>query len=245
MPESTNSQPEPLKELRFISTHLTSVSNPSRFLVRYGAAVRSYLRALLPTRDDADEVEQEFLLQVMAKGLPTLAPDRGYFRHYLIAVVRNAAFTYLRKRSRRPAVAGDLSQVPTESAAESEWQRNWRECLLQNTWNALRDHQKRNKGNLCHSVLKHFVENTNKDSTALAAKVSTTTGQVLSAEAFRKQLSRARQKFAELLIDEVSRTITNVTPELLEDELHDLDLMKYVRTLMPPNRSLGIFPGLD
>ena len=57
------------RELKLISTHSTALSTPSRFVIRYGAAVRMYLRALLPTQDDADEVEQEFLLQVVEKGL--------------------------------------------------------------------------------------------------------------------------------------------------------------------------------
>ena len=221
------------RRLNFISTHWTTVSNPTRFVTRYGAAVRAYLRALLPTRDDADEVEQDFLLQVVAKGFPTVAPSRGQFRHYLISVVRNSAYAFLRKRSKRPAIAVDLSFVPTEPTAEREWQLQWRECVLQNTWNALRDHQKRNKDNLFHSVLKASVEQPDEDSTELAARVSETTGQSLSPAAFRKQRSRARQRFAELLIEELSRTITNVTSELLEEELRDLNLLKFVKKQLP------------
>ncbi|NQV25162.1 MAG: hypothetical protein HQ518_12430 [Rhodopirellula sp.] len=242
--KSSESQSGRPRELKLISTHWTTISNPSRFVTRYGAAVRAYLRALLPTRDDADDVEQEFLLQVVAKGFPTVAPGRGQFRHYLIVVVRNAAFGYLRRRSKSPAVAADLSyvadlsSVATESTADLEWQRSWRECVLQNTWHALRDHQKKTKGNQFHAVLKASIEHPEEDSTALAARVSESSGQTLSAESFRKQLSRARVRFGELLIEEVSRTITNVTPELLVEELQNLDLMKYVRTLLPEsNRS--------
>ncbi len=221
------------RELKLISTHWTTVANPSRFVTRYGAAVRAYLRALLPTRDDADEVEQEFLLQVVEKGFPTVAPGRGLFRHYLITIVRNAAFAHLRKRSKQPVVLSDLSHIPSESSADREWQSSWRECVLQNTWNALREHQKKAKGNLFHTALKASIEHPGEDSTALAARVSVAAGQTLSAESFRKQLSRARQRFGELLIEEVSRTITNVTPALLEKELQELDLMKYVKALLP------------
>lgn len=229
MPDFRDPLAEQPRDLQYISTHWTTLSNPSRFVTRYGAAVRAYLRALLPTQDDADDVEQEFLLQVVAKGFPTVAPGRGHFRHYLIAVVRNAAYTHLRKRAKQPATAADLSCLPAESSADREWQRTWRECVLQNTWHALRDHQKRNKGNLCHTVLKTYIEHEDEDSTALAARVSHATGQVLSAAAFRQQLSRARQRFAELLVEEVANTITHVTPELLEQELRELDLLKYVR----------------
>jgi DNA-directed RNA polymerase specialized sigma24 family protein len=221
------------RELKFISTHWTTVSNPSRFVTRYGAAVRAYLRALLPTRDDADEVEQKFLLQVVEKGFPTAAPGRGHFRHYLITIVKNAALGHLRKESKRAASRPDLSQFPAEVTADREWQISWRECVLQNTWHALRDHQKKSKGNLFHAVLKAFVEHPQEDSPKLAARVSQTTGHVLSAEAFRQQLRGARQRFGELLIEEVSNTITNVTPELLGEELRDLDLLKYVKKQLP------------
>lgn len=233
MTEAADRSADQPREIKLISTHWTSLSNPTRFVTRYGGAVRAYLRALLPTHDDADEVEQEFLLQVVAKGFPTAAPGRGQFRHYLISIVRNAAYSHLRKQSRRPAVLGDLSLVPAESTAQREWLRGWRECLLQNAWHALRDHQKRRPGNLFHVVLKAAVDHPEEDSVALAARVSQLTGQTLTAEAFRKQRSRARQRFAELLVKEVSRTITNVTPELLGEELRELDLLRYLRTTLP------------
>lgn len=195
--------------------------------------MRAYLRALLPTRDDADEVEQGFLLQVVEKGFPTVTPGRGHFRHYLITIVKNAAIGHLRRQSKRVASIPDLSQIPAEATADREWQLSWRECVLQNTWNALRDHQKRSKGNLFHAVLKAYVEHGQEDSRMLAARVSQSTGRALSPEAFRQQLRGARQKFGELLIEEVSNTITNATPDLLAEELRDLDLLKYVKDQLP------------
>ncbi len=220
-------------ELRLISTHLSALSSPSRFVLRYGAAVRAYLQALLPTQDDADEVEQEFLLRVVEKGIPVGNRADGRYRHYLIATVRNSAFRYLRTVARRPALAEDLTFVSADSSAELQWDRYWRNCVLQSTWQALRDHEACNQGNLFHTVLKSFVENPENDSNELAKRISAASGQRLSAEAFRKRLSRARHKFAQLLVAEVSRTIADATPERVSEELQELDLMKYVRTIMP------------
>lgn len=230
MTESNEQEVERARTLQHISTHWTAIDDPCRFVTRYGAAVRAYLRALLPSQDDADEVEQELLLQVVARGFPTVAPGRGHFRHYLITIVRNAAFTHVRRQNRRPMLAPDLSHVAEESQADGEWQRTWRECVLRSAWNALRDHQKRVKGNLFHTVLKAHVDYPQEDSAKLATRVASMSKQSLTAEAFRKQLSRARQRFAELLVEEVARTITHVTPELLNEELRDLDLLKYVET---------------
>jgi alpha-ketoglutarate-dependent taurine dioxygenase len=82
---------------------------------------------------------------------------------------------------------------------------------------------------LFHTVLRTSIKHSEEDSSMLAIRVSSATGQELSAEAFRKQLSRARRKFGELLIHEVARTMSHVTPESLEEELSSLDLLKYVR----------------
>ncbi len=230
--ESSSEVIERPRELKLISTHWTMVSNPSRFVTRYGAAVRTYLRALLPTRHDADDVEQEFLLQVVERGFPTVVPGRGYFRHYLIAVVRNAAMGHLKRQTKQTLPSADFAQMAAESDAAREWQQSWRECVLQNTWHALRDHQKRTTGNQFHAVLKVAVDHPEEDSVSQAARVSASSGQELSPDAFRKQLSRARRKFGELLIQEVSRTINDVTPQLLEEELRDLDLLKYVKGML-------------
>lgn len=236
MSDSSGISSDRPRELKLITTHWTTVSNPSRFVIRYGAAVRAYLRALLPARDDADEVEQEFLLQVVEKGFPTAAPGRGHFRHYLITIVKNAAIGHLRRKSKQIPMLADLSHLPACATADHEWHVSWRECVLENTWHALREHQKKSNGNQFHSVLKAIVEHPQDHSPALAVRVSESTGQTLSPEAFRQQLSGARRRFRELLIEEVSRTITNVTPELLADELRDLDLMRYVKGLLPESR---------
>ena len=93
----------------------------------------------------------------------------------------------------------------------------------------MRDHERRQKGNLFHTVLRAAVDFPDEDSESLARRVSEATGNPLTAAAFRQQRHRARRRFAELLVEEVARTITNVTPELLAEELQELDLIKYVR----------------
>lgn len=219
-----------------ISTHLTSVTDSQRFVLRYGTSIRAYLRALLPTEDAADEVEQEFMLRVVEKGFPKLVPGRGRFRDYLNVAVRNAAMAWFRKRRQEPHLVADLSQVPTAELAETESQLAWRECVLQSAWHGLRDHQMRTKGNLFHSVLRAATDFPDEDSAELAARVSAESGQPLTADAFRKQLSRARRRFAELLVAEVSQTIKDPTPELVEDELRELNFIKFVRAMLLRDR---------
>lgn len=212
-----------------ITTNTSILADPARFVKRYGAAIHAYLTALIASEHDAEEVEQDLLLQVVERGFPDGMGRRGKFRYYLMTVVRNAALAYFRKKSRRPVTVADLSSIPAAEIADRAWDRSWRECVMKNAWLALRKHEQRNPGNLFHSVLRTSIKHGDEDSTTLAVRVSCATGQELSAEAFRKQLSRARRKYGELLIDEVARTMSHVTPETLEEELSSLDLLKYVR----------------
>jgi len=232
MPESTMcDRAEMQEELRFISTHLSALTSPSRFVLRYGAAVKAYLRAILPTQDDAEEVEQDFLLRILEKGIPVGDRSNGRYRHYLIAIVKNAALRYLSNRSRRPQGLTELALLSLQSKAERQWHQEWRSCVLQRTWQALKDHEAANPGNLFHTVLLNVVQNSIASSEELAEQISMASGQSLTAEAFRKQLSRARRMFAQLLITEVARTIRDVTPEHISDELQELDLLRYVQSI--------------
>lgn len=215
--------------LRMISTVTADIADPSRFVTRYGDAIRAYLRALIPNSHDADEVEQEFLLRVIERGFPDGQGRRGPFRYYLMTSVRNAALGYFRKSQRRPMNVADLSLIPAAEIADREWNRKWRECVLKNAWMALRQHEQRNPGNLCHTVLRTSVKHAEEDSMMLAVRVYSLTGQEMTPEAFRKQLSRARRRFGDLIVQEVSRTLSSATEETIDEELQSLDLLKYVR----------------
>jgi RNA polymerase sigma-70 factor (ECF subfamily) len=105
--------------------------------------------------------------------------------------------------------------------------------MLGRVWQALDQHQRQSAGNLFFTVLRVSCDHPEEDSKALAARVSALTGKPLKPDAFRKQLSRARRQFAELLIAEVEQTLEEPTPEGVEEELIDVGLMEYVREFLP------------
>jgi RNA polymerase sigma factor (sigma-70 family) len=215
----------PKSALDLISTRWAAVKDPVRFLMRYGRAIRKYLDALLKNTHDTDDVSQDFLLRVLEHGFAGADPDRGRFRDYLKRAVRNAALTRLRRKASTPVTPGMLEDL----AAEEEFVRDWRRCLLDRAWRGLESHQRRSPGNLFHTVLRLAVDHPEEDSEQLAARAAERSGRPLRADAFRKQLSRARKLFAQLLIQEVAQTLEKPTPELLEEELAELGLMEYVR----------------
>lgn len=224
-----------------ISTCWPLIADPVQFTLRYAPAIERYLQTLLRDGHDAEEVLQEFLLRGLEQGFFRGAELRGRFRDYLKRAVRNAAVDHLRRR--RVPIEGrvDLTEVPMPGSeqADREWVVEWRECVLARAWEGLYAHQRRSPGNLFHTVLQATMRDPEANSTTLALQVSEATGQPLTAHAFRKQLSRARRLFAELILEEVRHTLPEPTREGIEDELAALSLLTYLRNLLPDTFSAG------
>lgn len=232
-----------------ISTRWTLIHDPKVFIQRYAPAIRNYLGALIKNPHDAEEVAQDFFLKALRHGFSGANPDRGRFRDYLKIAVRNAAMTHLRRRPTPQAGAFEIARlsVPDEAAraADAEWVSDWRRCTLERAWQALDKYQRRFPGNLYHTVLRLAADHAGEDSKALAARVAQADGRDFSAEAYRKQLSRARHMFAELLVLEIRQTLEKPTPERIEEELIEVGLMEYVRDFLPADwRQSGMLVGL-
>jgi hypothetical protein len=219
--------------LEQISTHWPLIHDPLQFVLRYSPAIQRYLAAILPNPDQREEVVQDFLVRVLERGFVEERLTQGRFRDYLKAAVRNAALTFLRKR--RPLQAGDelLAALAAPDAgthaADRAWREQWRQTLLDQVWDQLDRHERQHPANLCYTVLRLRLDQPDADSDALAALAAQQSGRPLSPEAYRKQLSRARRLFTEVLLEEVRRTLTEPSAERVEEELADLELLEYVR----------------
>ncbi len=231
-------EPSPVGQtmLEEIPTRWSEVSDPLQFVLRYALAVQRYLSVLVKNEHDAEDVAQGFLLRVVSRPFSQEFLRGGRFRDYLKAALRNEALTHFRRRSRRPTEAADLDHYPapdTERAAEQEWLAGWRNCLLQRAWEHLERHEREAPDGLAYTVLRLAVDHPEEDSTALAARAAAASGRALRAEAFRKQLSRARRHFAQYLVQAVRQTLESPRVEDILEELTVLGLMEYVRDFLP------------
>jgi RNA polymerase sigma-70 factor (ECF subfamily) len=237
-PASREHPPPP--RLDQIETDWAVVCEPAHVVARYADAIHDYLRALLRAPEDAEEVAQEFFLRLAECGLPHPRQERGRFRDYLKKAVRNAALNYLRgkqRAERRRAGLASLSELEApQPILDQEWVLHWRDCLLRRAWQGLKAHQQQAPDGLFYTVLRLAAGHPLKDSRALAMRAARLSGRALSPEAFRKQLSRARRKFAALLLAEVRQTLDTPSREQIEEELIHLGLMPYVRDFLPTAR---------
>jgi RNA polymerase sigma-70 factor (ECF subfamily) len=228
--ESAAPSAEGVENLDLITTHWSTLRDSNRFLIRYAQAVRSYVLALVGNAEDADDVAHDFFVRVVERGFERADPDRGRFRDYLKIAVRNAALSHLRRKQRQPRTLEALEcRVPDpECAADREWLRQWQACVLERAWRALERHQRGSPDNLCHTVLRVHVDHPEDDSQALADRAAAASGRPLSPDAYRKQLSRARRRFAQLVVDEVVQTLHCPTSDEILEELAEIGLLDHV-----------------
>jgi hypothetical protein len=241
--ENPSPQPgEGRSTLEQISTRWPLITDPLQFVLRYAPAARRYLAAMVSNPHDAEDVAQTFLLHMVQHPFTPSQVPSGRFRSYLKAVLRNLALTHFRRASRQAQQAPNLEMVPdphTESDADAAWLAEWRHCLLKRVWERLEQHEQAAPEGLAYSVLRLATDHHGEDSTALAARVSAQTGKPIRADTFRKRLSRARRRFAQLLVQEIQQTLERPGLSEVVEELRDLGLMEYVNDFLPKSFQEG------
>ena len=216
-------------DLEHISTQWSQLGDANVFVLRYTSAIENYLRRILTTDDEVQEVLQAFLVRVLERGFEHADPDKGRFRHYLSRSVRNAARTYQRSRSRSKSHQS-ICEEPSESSEplDAIWQKEWHECIMNRAMQRLRHREQTSDGNLGHSALQLHLASPSEDSRALANQLSEKVGREVSSAVFRKQLSRARKSLAEFLVQEVAETVDSTSKDDLRNELREVGLWRYV-----------------
>ncbi len=209
--------------------------------LRYRRAIRGYLGALLKDDQDADEVAQMVLVKLLQGDFARATPDRGRFRDYLKVAVRNTALTHLRRKD--SPLRHELADDTAACGGDEEWLADWRRTVLDRAWDLLQEHERSRPGNLAYTLLRLLADHPDDDSEQLAERVSAILGRPIRADAVRKQISRARRKFAELLLDEVAETLDEPSPDRVEEELIETGLMDHVRDFLPENWKTSFRPG--
>jgi RNA polymerase sigma-70 factor (ECF subfamily) len=205
-------------------------------LRRYSAAIYRYLLSALRDPNAADEVFQEFALRFVQGLFRRADPERGRFRHFIKNSLHNLILTYHQKQNRRPQalpndIASPAASVQRDSELDREFNQNWRDEVLARTWEALARLQAET-GKPYHDVLRFRASNPKMPSAQMAAALSARLGQSFTDAGVRQALHRAREKFADLLLDEVARSLGTNDSERLREELADLGLLPYCQAAL-------------
>jgi RNA polymerase sigma-70 factor (ECF subfamily) len=193
-----------------------------RLMQRYCGAAYRYLLGALRDEDAAMDLFQDFALRFVRGDFCQASAGRGRFRDYVKTALCNLVTDYHRKRQARPLPLPADVAAPAEDAGEDDdFLKSWRAELLSKIWLALAEAQP-----TLHAVLLAHVKQPDAVAAELAEQMSVSLGRPVAAGNIRVMLHRARARFAELLIAEVSHYLGSPTEAQLREELHTLRLLK-------------------
>jgi len=98
-------------------------------------------------------------------------------------------------------------------------------------WQAL-EPSRRNRDSCFYTVLRFRADHPDLRSGNIAEELSGQLGKSLTAAGVRKTLERARDRFADLLLDEIAQAVDAPTRERLEEELIDLGLLEHCKSAL-------------
>jgi RNA polymerase sigma factor (sigma-70 family) len=207
---------------------------------RYSNAVYRYLLASVRDSDVADELFQEFALRFVQGKFKHASADKGRFRDYVKTVLFHLIAAYHQGKHRQPFQVDSLvlenARAPeAASQADEEFRRGWRDEVLARTWEGLAEVE-RQTGSLFYTMLGHRTKNPDLDSATMAKQMSAILGKPVSAAGVRQTIHRARAKFAELLIEEVARSLETEDADAVEQEVIDLGLYNYCEESLKKRR---------
>jgi RNA polymerase sigma factor (sigma-70 family) len=239
--------------LSLISTIWTMVGDAARpsasgtsdmrmaLIQRYQGAAYRYLLGAVRNPETADELFQEFALRVMKGAFSRADPARGRFRDYLkTALIHLVLDHQIRQRSSLRQLNLEVAEPATTDepcTADEHFLRSWREDLLARTWSALESDQ-RERGHPYYSVLRLRVDFPDLSSAQMAERLNEELRpeSPFSEVGIRKTLQRARERFADRLLEEVAYSLDNPAYDQLEQELIDLELLSYCRPALQRRR---------
>lgn len=210
---------------------LAEAEAQQRFMERYHGAVSRYLLTALKDRDAANELFQEFSLRFIRGDFRNVDPTRGRFRDYLRTALLNLIRDWRKRQADRREIAASDGLETVEanvgpSASEVQFEQHWREELIALAMSALDQEQQRG-GQPFYTVLRFGLDHPKMNSRETAQHLNDELKpqRPFTDTSVRKTLQRAREKFADLMIDEVARSLGEPPVAELEQELIELKLL--------------------
>ncbi len=196
---------------------------------RYYAAIYRYILGAVRDANVADDLAQEFALRLVRGSFKSATPERGRFRDFIKTAVYHLIVDHQRRKA--PVQFAPDMPEPPEPPKPGGLEECWREELLNRAWDGLAQVEKES-GQPFYTLLRYRAENPDVRSARMAEALEGQIGKALTETAVRKALQRARERFSDLLLEEVARSLQSNDRSDVEQELIDLDLLSYCRSAL-------------
>lgn len=178
----------------------------AQLAMRYSGATYRYLLSLVRNAEEAEDLTQVVALKFLEGKFSGADRLKGRFRDYLKSAVINVARDYLNSKGRLKEVSIDSLVEIVERSASDSWVECLHEAYLERALAQLEEDDA-HSGKQYASLLYWRTEHGDASSQEMALFLSGQTGEQTSAVNARKTLQRARDRFVELVVDEVRQSL--------------------------------------
>jgi RNA polymerase sigma factor (sigma-70 family) len=199
----------------------------------YWRPLYEYVRRRVPSQDEAQDLTQEFFLELLEKGYVISAKrERGRFRTFLLTAFRHFLSKQsdkartLKRGAGRCTLSLDFGTANSRKhidpadglTAEQHFEREWAVALLNQTMDRLRtEYEKSGRAKLFEELKKQIVSDPTRPSYSETAQ-RLGIGEV----AARQAVSRLRCRYRKVLHEEIARSVAD--PCDVDDEIRKLFL---------------------
>lgn len=197
-------------------------------LHRYANPVYQYLLACVRDPGVAEDLAQDFAIKFLKGRFENADQDRGRFRDFIKRSLSNLATDHFRRQQKEQKNLRSIEpEVATSSELNDRFRQIWRQEVLNQAWNALMQSNE-SSDQVYLAVLQLKAENPQSTASELARLIEDKLGRSgLSDDWVRQNLSRARKRFSKILRHEISQTLGRQRDEDVDEELAELELLKY------------------
>lgn len=212
----------------------------ARLIDRYSDATQRYLMAWLRRQWAVDKVWQKLTLRFVRRGFCSVLANKGRFRTCIRTVIYHLVADFGRRNKKYAATANEHESMLARTAhqglqLDEQFQANRQNYLLEKGWETLRKCGEAT-GKAWYSVVKARSEKPRLRSPELVRDLL---GREVNSGNVRVLVHRARERFAEILIDLVRESLATTDQETLEHELIDRNLWQYGKCLPQPEDREG------
>ncbi len=212
------------------------------FVQRYQRAAYRFLLGAVHDADTAEELFQEVVLRFVRGEFPQADPDDMPLRDALRATLVHVVADHDKVQQEQTKVLGSSTPASDDVASSDQhadiaFQNCWRDELLDRAWEKL-ERTQRDGGPPLYSVLRYYAEDADAHASEVALQLTLDFDiqPALTPEDVRKLLQRARQRFADHLLDEVADSRQEPTDSEIEVELATFDLLRFCRGALSRRR---------
>lgn len=194
----------------------------------YRSPLLAFTKATIPDPQDAEDYVQGFFEKLMERNfLRTADPDRGRLRTFLLTCLKRHITAERRKKDAMKRGGGirevplhEAGSIPADTPGPDElYHRQWIHLLLERAVNRLRaTWTAAGKADLFEALKPWlgFAPESEEDRAALANRFGMTKGSL------KTSLYRLRKEYREILMEEISETLEEKTPDKVMDEMKQL-----------------------